>query len=393
MDGLQAVRGPWLIRDLPWAAVDWAAAAALLVLSVSTSAVRQANFAVPHWCVIAAAVAVAGPVAVRRRWPAGVLAVVLAANTFLAVAGLSGNPGVLVALALYTVAVAEPARRSVPLGVAAVLLSAAAEVIGPVIGRPAVGWPVSLDVLAATVALILAAWALGAARRGQLRQVARTAEQATRRAVADERLRIARELHDVITHSMSLITVKASVANYLIDSQPTEVRDALTVIEDTGRDTLAELRRMLGVLRSDGDPADQRGPTPGLAGLTGLAERAAAAGVQVELDVAAPAGLPDGVSLAVYRIVQEALTNVVKHAAPARCRVRVGGGADEVRIDVTDTGNSGRDRPAAAAGHGIIGMRERVALFGGEFAARPVPGGGFQVTARLPLAAPGGRPR
>jgi signal transduction histidine kinase len=372
---------------MPWAVVDWAAAAVLLVLSVTSSSARQANFGVPGWCTVVAAVAVAAPLAVRRRWPAGVFAVVLAANSFLAVAGVSGNPGVLVALALYPVAVARPPRRSVPLAAVAVLVSVAAEWAGVVAGRDTLSWPARLDVLAGTVALMLAAWALGVARRGQLRYAARTAEQATRRAVADERLRIARELHDVITHSMSLITVKASVANYLAGTTPDQVRDALTVIEDTGRGALGELRRMLGVLRDDGAGVDWH-PAPGLAGLAGLAERAAQAGVRVDLDVDAAATLPDGLAQAAYRIVQEALTNVVKHAAPTHCRVRVGCSPQEVCIDVTDTGNPRRAQPVAAAGHGLAGMRERAALFGGEFTAGPAPGGGFRVTARLPTGQP-----
>ena len=213
--------------------------------------------------------------------------------------------------------------------------------------------------------------------------------------MADERLRIARELHDVITHSISLITVKASVANYLIDSRPDDVRDALTVIEDTGRRALTEMRRMLGVLRAGtdsaaplpGDTGDERLPAPGLADLAGLAGHAAEAGVHADLDVDPAPGLPDGVALAAYRIIQEALTNVVKHAAPTRCRVRVDRTARDVFIDVTDAGNIRRTQHAAAGGHGFIGMRERVTLFGGEFTAGPGPGGGFRVTARLPLTA------
>jgi signal transduction histidine kinase len=146
------------------------------------------------------------------------------------------------------------------------------------------------------------------------------------------------------------------------------------------------------VLRADGDtaasaPGDGRRPAPGLADLAGLAERAAQAGVRVDLNVDAPDDLPDGTALAVYRIVQEALTNVVKHAAPTRCRVRVGRTARDVLIDVTDAGNMRRAPRPVVDGHGIIGMRERAALFGGELSAGPDSGGGFRVAARLPLAA------
>jgi signal transduction histidine kinase len=394
VDG-QPVRRTWPARDVPWIVLDCVAAAALLALSVGGAAQKQVNFGWPGWLIMTAAVGVAVPVAVRRVWPVPVLAVVLAANSIVAAAGVSGNPAVMVALALYTVAVVQPPRRSVPMAAVAVAVSIAAEAVGMLASPQTPRGQAIFDVIAATGAVIPAAWALGATRRAQLLSAARAAEQATRRAVADERLRIARELHDVITHSMSLITVKASVANYLIESRPEEVRDALTVIEATGRRALAEMRRMLGVLRAGtntgslslGGAGDERLPAPGLEALAGLAEHAAEAGVHVELDVDPACDMPDGAALAVYRIVQEAVTNVVKHAAPTRCQVRVGRTAQDVLIEVTDAGNVRRSRPGAAGGHGLIGMRERAALFGGEFVAGPGPGGGFRVTARLPLGA------
>jgi signal transduction histidine kinase len=293
------------------------------------------------------------------------------------------------------VAVSRPPRQSALVAALALVLSTAAEAAGVVASPHRIAGQVTLDLIAATVAVLAAVWVVGAARRAQLRYEARSAQQATRRAVADERLRIARELHDVITHSMSLITVKASVANYLIDCRPEEVRAALALIETTGRSTLTEMRRMLGVLRADsdtvplapGDAGSERAPAPGLDDLAVLAELAAEAGVHVDLDVPAERDLPDGVALAAYRIVQEALTNVVKHAAPTRCRVRVGLTGHDVLIDVTDAGHGRRAQPALTGGHGIIGMRERAALFGGDFEAAPGPDGGFRVTARLPLAA------
>jgi signal transduction histidine kinase len=188
---------------------------------------------------------------------------------------------------------------------------------------------------------------------------------------------------------MSLITAKAAVANYLIDAQPEGVGDALTVIEDTGRHALAEMRRMLGVLRSDtpgADPGGERAPAPGLGDLVVLAEHARQAGVAVDLDVPPGNDLPEGVALAAYRIVQEAMTNVMKHAAPTSCRVRVARTGPEVLIEVTDAGGHRPAMPPGPGGHGIIGMRERAALFRGEFEAGPGPSGGFRVTARLPLA-------
>jgi signal transduction histidine kinase len=388
------------VRETLWVILDCVAAAALFALSARGVATPAPNFGLPGWVTISAAVPVAVPVAVRRLWPGAAFAVALAAYGFEAAAGVSNNPAVAVALCLYSVAVvSRPPRRSAPQASIAIAIAVTAELAGIAASRQPVAWPTGLDFGAATVAVLAAAWAAGAARGLQLRYEARAAQQATSRAVADERLRIARELHDVITHSMSLITVKASVANYLIESRPQEVRATLTLIEATGREALTEMRRMLGVLRADGDhPAydalDERAPAPGLAELTALAEHAAQAGVHVDLDAPADRDLPEGVALAAYRIVQEALTNVAKHAAPTRCRVRVCRTGGDVLIDVTDDGPSRTSRPVAAGGHGIIGMRERAALFGGELEAGPGPHGGFRVTARLPCAAgaPGGFP-
>jgi len=390
MDGQHPLFRARPVGDLPWLVLDFVVAAALVAVSVTSAAARTANFGPPAWLAITAAVLVAAPVAVRRVWPVTVLAVVLAANCVVVTAGMGGSTFVIVALALYTVAVSRPPRRSVPVTAVALAVSAAAAVVGILASPQPPPWQIRFDVVAATIAVIGAGWVLGAGRRAQLQTAARAAQQAARRAVADERLRIARELHDVITHSMTLITAKAAVANYLISAQPDGVGDALTVIEDTGRHALAEMRRMLGVLRSDtpgADPGGERAPAPCLGDLAALAEHAEQAGVAVHLDVPAEDDLPEGVALAAYRIVQEAMTNVVKHAAPTSCRVRVVGTGPEVLIEVTDAGGHRPSAPSAPGGHGIIGMRERAALFGGEFEAGPGPGGGFRVTARLPLAA------
>jgi signal transduction histidine kinase len=381
------------MRATPWVVLDCVAAAVLVALSARGAAIRSANFALSAPIAVGVAVLAAGPVAVRRLWPAAVFAVALAANSVAAAVGVSGDPAIAVALALYSIAVSRPPRRSVPMAALALVVSAAAEATGMLASPHPATWQAGLDLVAATVTILAAAWAIGTSRRAQLLYEARAAQQATRRAVADERLRIARELHDVITHSMSLITVKASVANYLTDTRPEEVRAALTVIETTGRGALTEMRRMLGVLRADGDTFTlsdgERAPAPGLDDLAALAEHAAEAGVHVDLDVPTVHDLPDGVALGAYRIVQESLTNVVKHAAPTRCRVRVGLTGQDVLIDVTDAGPGRPAQPAAAGGQGIIGMRERAALFGGEFEAGPRPEGGFRVTARLPLKASG----
>ncbi|GGL59435.1 hypothetical protein GCM10014719_70990 [Planomonospora parontospora subsp. antibiotica] len=213
--------------------------------------------------------------------------------------------------------------------------------------------------------------------------------------VTDERRRIARELHDVIGHSMSLITVKATVANHLADARPQEVRAALAVIEQTSRSALAEIHRVLDLLRADGDPHQDRLPAPGMADLPGLAAHARSAGVEVDLAVREGAVLPAAAAMSVYRIVQQALTNVVTHAGPTRCAVTVDVDGREAVIEVVDDGpRHGRppcaDR-AGQGGHGLIGMRERARMYGGAFEAGPRPGGGFRVAARLPYDPDGSR--
>jgi signal transduction histidine kinase len=185
---------------------------------------------------------------------------------------------------------------------------------------------------------------------------------------------------------MSLIAVQAGVANHVADERPDEVRRALSSIEETSRGALREMRALLGVLRDDGkeDPA----PAPGLAELGTLVRRAAAAGVRVELDVTGePPALSAGLELAAYRVVQEAVTNVIKHAATDRCQVIVTYRPDAFTVEVVDDGRGDGTVPAQA-GHGIAGMRERVGMYGGEFHAGPRSGPGFRVTARFPLTAP-----
>jgi Signal transduction histidine kinase len=384
------------MRHGHWVAVDCAVAAMLLGVSVTGALGRQPNYGIPVWVAIAASAAVALPVAVRRIWPMAAFIVVLALNTVVILIGISGDPGVAVALMLYTVAESRPRRRSLPALACALAITTAADAVEKLIGKPLLEWQPAVDVIAATTAVTAATWALGAAIREQRRYSARSAEQLARQAVADERLRIARELHDVVAHSMTLITVKAGVTHYLIDSQPQEARSALRVIEATGRNALTEMRRMLEVLRADTPPAsgsgddgddgdDDRAPMPGLADLGALTALAAEAGVRADLCVRGGRELPEGIALSTYRIVQEALTNVVKHAAPTGCRVLVDLTDGDLVIEVTDDGPGNGGRPTAEGGHGIVGMRERVNLYGGEFSAGPRPQGGYRVSARLPL--------
>ena len=227
------------------------------------------------------------------------------------------------------------------------------------------------------------AWLVGWALRERRRHADQVAARRTERAEAEERLRIAREMHDIVGHSLSLIAVQASVANHVARRRPEEAGAALAVIESTSRSALAELRRSVGALRTDPEFA----APPALGDLAALADRAGAAGVTVRLEVAGGDDAPEGVVAAAYRIVQESLTNVVKHAAPASCTVEVTGDGDRLRIEVTDDG--ARRRPPAPDGAGLAGMRERVAAYGGFFSAGPRTGGGFAVVATLPYGPPG----
>ena len=198
---------------------------------------------------------------------------------------------------------------------------------------------------------------------------------------------MARELHDIVSHGVSLIALQAGAAQESIDDEPGRTRERLSAIEGTAREAASELRRMLGVLRRDED-GPQRHPTPGLADLKRLTEQLQAAGVAVTLEVDdAPAPVPAGIELSVYRIVQEALTNAVKHARPHHVRVAVRYRSDELEVEISDDGRSGDGRDGGD-GYGLIGMRERVALHGGELQAGARPGGGYAVRARLPCGRP-----
>lgn len=361
------------------------------------------------------------PVALRRRAPVTALGSLVILGVLLSSLSPVVTATVFLAAAyvLYTVTV-ESRRRTgaaalgLIIAVSAVLAGASthARTRGP---DPGVLVPVALA--------NVIAWMTGYSVRQRRLYVVRLQQQAASSAVAEERLRIARELHDVVAHSMSVIAVQAGYGQYVIDASPNRAKDALGAIQATSRDALEEMRRMLGVLRQQdmtpGRPADtppalgqaQAGgsppaaggaqprqaplaPAPGLAGLGKLIDRTRGAGVRVTLEAcghARPA--PAGVDLSAYRIIQEALTNVVRHAGTgASCVVSVSYTDADLVVQVTDDGGLPVTLPAisvatAGSGHGIIGMRERVNLCGGSLRAGPLPDGGFQVTAALPLPA------
>lgn len=385
-------RPPWPARLSPaqWRGLD--VLAALVVAAVwsapllngHSDAGPDGRFAAFAGLVGGALLAV--PLALRRWWPLG--AFVLAAPLFgltLATSVIPVVPLASVPMALVTSTLAASCSRRtafLALGVVVLLVAAAEPVFA---GEWA--WPRPTVLLPGLVVVV--GWVVGRmvaqarAYRESLRgQREREADAVVHRTVAEERLRIARDLHDVVAHSMSVITIQADMGRLVLDRKPAAAGAALGVIETTGRDALVELRRLLGILRSD---PGSLSPAPGLGDLDRLVAHAAAAGVDVAVTIAGdPRPLPRGVDLSAYRIVQEALTNVVKHAATPTCRLTLGYGPDAVTVEVVDDGRGG---PAPRPGHGLVGIRERAELCGGECHAGPLPGGGFRVAVWLPSAA------
>jgi signal transduction histidine kinase len=339
------------------------------------------------------------PLAARRRFPGTVLGISVASG--LAFAALFMPPvflGPAILVAVYSVAAYGDRRVSLAGLVVAEAGLAANQLTQGRVER------LERSAFLGFMGFIAVAWVLGhfvgdrhvyAARlEERTAELEQAREELARRAVAEERLRLARELHDVVAHAMSVIAVQSGVGAHVASTKPEEVGKALAAIEVTSRAALTELRRLLGVLRHDSESQASLTPVPGLANLDSLLAELGKAGLAVRLRVeGTPLQLPAGVDLSAYRIVQEALTNVVKHAGPARAQVTIGYRDQEVTVEVIDDGR-GAVPPAGdgrvGTGHGLIGMRERVAAFGGDLQVGPRPGGGFRVAARLPLA-PGRR--
>jgi signal transduction histidine kinase len=238
------------------------------------------------------------------------------------------------------------------------------------------------------VTLILATvtvWVVGQSIRQRRQYAAARRAQEAVQVIQVERLRIARELHDMIAHSIGVIAIQAGMGRRVIDTQPAEARGALGTIEETSRETLAGLRRMLVALRgTEPDGAAPLEPTPGLADLDRLVARSATAGVRIDVRrLGEPGPLPPEIDLSAYRIIQESITNVIRHAGTDRCQVTVERSGGALSIEVTDDGAGTSGAPGT--GYGIPGMRERVSLLHGEFTAEPGPEGGFRVAARIPV--------
>lgn len=229
--------------------------------------------------------------------------------------------------------------------------------------------------------VMLIGWTMQSRRR-RIEAFERERLAAERRAASDERLRIAQEMHDVVAHSLGLIAVQAGVGMHVIDSDPAEAKRSLESISQASRSSLAEIRRLLGVVRTT-EGAPSYTPAPGLGDLPRLAKEVTAAGLSVDVRVHGDIeGVPPGVGLAAYRIVQEALTNSIRHANARHSIVRLESDARSLAIEVTDDGDGPKD--SAGGGNGLVGMRERVAVYGGSLDAGAGPDGGFRVSARLP---------
>jgi signal transduction histidine kinase len=338
-------------------------------------------------------VLIAAPLVTHRKWPLPSLAVCLGALLLYAAGQYTAYPGIVLFAMCFGISLHSNRRVALITVIACAAAMAVSIVLQPGGVSSGATWIESeLGIVVAWLAgenlrVRRARWAELHARAERLE---REREAESRRAVTEERLRIARELHDVVAHSMSVIAVQSAVGNHVMDTQPEEARHALAVIEATSRAALTEMRRLLGVLRQDGEPAGSLVPAPGLADLAPLVAQVRDAGLSVWVHVEGERGqVPPGVDLSAYRIIQEALTNIIKHAECSTANVTVRYAPGSVTLEITDDGHCTprSDTPAAAfsTGHGIIGMRERIAVFGGEFAAGPRPEGGFRVFARLPI--------
>jgi len=344
------------------------------------------------------------PLTFRRRYPFTVVAIVGISSVAYDVLEFAPDPSTAILASLLSVySVSAYATRS--LAIAAAVIVAAALVV---LNLPGIADPEDFASLTSQFVLIGGAWVVGQNARYRRREAALLAERAERIerdrlerdriAALEERDRLAREIHDVIAHSVSVIAVQAGAARAIAEQRPDRAREALASIEQVSHETMVELRRALGALRAPAD-ALALAPAPGLGALDDLAEKVRVAGVEVRIvREGDPVDVPAAVDLSAFRVVQEALTNTIKHAAPTAARVLVRSEPDWLEVSVTDGGPRPGARPRGdgdgeipGTGRGLVGMRERVAMLGGTFEAGPA-GDGFSVRARFPLRAGEGAP-
>jgi signal transduction histidine kinase len=334
-----------------------------------------------------------------RRWPLTALAVALGGSV--ATMALQPTPASAALIVLACVTGLEicylAATRNRNVSVTAVAMTLGVSLLIPLLGvrsggavRVGSAGP-SVPVVMIVIALVtVIAWLIGYSIRQAQARAELVRVQAAAQAAMEERLRIARELHDMVAHSIGIIAIQAGSGRRVFDARPDEAREALAAIEATSRETLSGLRRMVTGLRraepGSGPWQAPLGPAPGLADIERLAATALDTGVQVEVDWhGSREPLPADIDISAFRIIQEAVTNVIRHAGTSQCHVSIGQEDGQLSIEVTDSGRGGS---AAGTGYGITGMRERAALLGGDFSAGPCPGGGFRVAARLPVPAP-----
>jgi signal transduction histidine kinase len=390
--------------------VDGGLAAVLAFLGVASAAVMifhpgSSAVGLTRAVGIPLALLLAVPVVFRRSHPVGAFAAAIVIGALQVLLNVKPNATDLaIVILLYTLAAYTPRRISVT-GLVICLVGSATAVARWMPGQLGV-----LDAIAVGSIMFagpsLIAWVFGDSMRYRRAYYASLEDRAARLeaerdaqaqvAAAAERARIARELHDVVAHNVSVMVVQADGASYALGSDPDRARQALAAIASTGRQALTEMRRMLGVLRRDEDGTEpERAPLPGIGQLGELLEQTRATGLAISFTVeGVPQPLPDGAALAAYRIVQESLTNTRKHGGPrATAQVTLRYLEDALLLRITDDGRGGA-AASDGAGHGLTGMRERVAIYGGWVQAGPRPAGGYQVTARLPLtlAAPTAAP-
>jgi signal transduction histidine kinase len=378
--------------------VDLAIAAGVYLATIAPSAfepVQVHNVPLARGTVVVGVVC--GVLVLRRRWPFVVLVLtIMGAEAYLMAPGT--NVMVLAAplVALYTVADTAGWRWSLTIGAPAVGLLVALHVLI----RPPPDFGQENLTLIACGALAIAAGAASRERRAYVKEVEERARQAerdreedARRRVGEERLRIARDVHDMVGHHLALINVQAAVAVHVLEDQPGKAREALEHIMDASRSGLGDLREVIGLLREPGDPADPTEPNEGMRGLDELVATFRRSGLRIDQIVEGESRpIPSAADLTAYRVIQESLTNVRKHAGNAATTVRLGYEPDALRIVVENDGTGGpAERNGAAPGHGIDGMRERVAALGGSLLAERRPGGGFQVEVLLPVPMQGAR--
>ncbi|HEY2286285.1 MAG TPA: histidine kinase [Streptosporangiaceae bacterium] len=402
---------------------DWVVDAAIAVVASVAAAwavagqirTGQADYAIPGprggvivtpytplavaYLIVLGAMLTTAPLAFRRRYPAGTFGVIMVA-VLVTSDHVTTVTFAAVLFAAYSAILYSPYRRLALLCVftAAVIVTAAFPDTTPRV--PARFTALLVLLPTAVVATAMRTWRQRAGDSAERLRLAQAEHEAqTRRAVEAERARIASELHDVVTHNVSVMVVQAGAARSVLASSPEEAREALLAVEGSGRTAMGELRHLLGLLApagdgglaGDGRPGEEEAalvPQPGLGQVGALVDRVRAAGQPAELVTEGARDLPPGVDLAAYRVVQEALTNVLKHAAGARAAIRLVYSERELVITVTDDGGpAGYGPPGAraAGGRGLIGLRERLGLYGGELDAGPRPGGGWRVRAVIPL--------